>query len=88
MVSGVAQKLSDLTQAVAVLLTRTFLMEGKQHAGDRWQHLSSSVPSSMAEVPGKKSNYADALRREQNSGGLSTLTSAGRFFCLVDGEPA
>lgn len=60
-----AQKLSDLTQAVAVLLTRTFLMEGKQHAGDRWQHLSSSVPSSMAGVPGKKSNYADALRREQ-----------------------
>lgn len=40
-------------------------MEGKQHAGDRWQHLSSSVPSSMAEVPGKKSNYADALRCEQ-----------------------
>lgn len=60
-----AQKLSDLTQAVAVLLTRTFLMEGKQHAGHRWQHLSSSVPSSTAGVPGKKSNYADALRREQ-----------------------
>lgn len=41
------------------------IFDGREkHAGDRWQPVISSVPSSVAGVPGQKSNYASASRSE------------------------
>lgn len=83
-----AQKQSDLTKTMSVLPARTFLMEGNNMLEIEGSILSPLHHPLWQEFQDKREIMPVPQGASRDSRVLSTLTSAGRFFCLVDGEPA